>query len=255
MEPLSVFVTTYNNDATLDACLSSVSWADEIVLLDSFSQDDTLDIARRHGCRIFQQEFRGYGPQKQDALEKTENRWVLLLDADEALTDAAQSRIRSLLAATPDADGYTLPRVEQMFWRFASPATRMNFYLRLFDKTKGRLTDMPVHAAPEVVGRTVKLDAPFIHYGEPDIETKVAKVNAYSSGLVEEKRARGRKPSPWIMVLYPPLYFLRLYVFKRNFVNGWAGFIASSISAFYVFLKYAKLYEDHRREKENEIAE
>jgi len=249
MQPLSAFVTTFNNAATLDACLASVAWADEIVVLDSYSDDATLDIARRYGCRIYQQEFRGYGPQKQDALERTTHRWVLLLDADEALTPEAQQRIRALLAEGPSAQGYRLPRVEQMFWRFAHRGTRMNYYLRLFDKSCGQVSGMPIHAAPQVRGRVEKLEAPFVHYGEPDIHTKVAKINAYSSGLVADKQARGRRPNPWIMVLYPPLFFFRIYVLKRNFVNGWAGFIASVVSAFYAFLKYAKLYEASRRER------
>ena len=247
MQPLSAFVTTFNNASTLNECLSSVSWADEIVVLDSFSTDATMDIAREHDCRIFQQEFRGYGPQKQDALEHTTNRWVLLLDADEALTPQAQSRIQTLLATQPAADGYSLPRVEQMFWRFAHRGSRLNYFLRLFDKTRGRISDMPIHAAPIVDGRVEKLDAPFIHYGEPDIHTKVDKVNAYSSGLVADKMTKRGRVSPWIMVWYPPLFFLRIYFFKRNFMNGWAGFIASVVSAFYAFMKYAKVYEAQRR--------
>jgi glycosyltransferase involved in cell wall biosynthesis len=247
LEKLSAFVTTFNNAATLARCLESVKWADEILVLDSFSTDDTPEIAKRYGARFFQHRFLGYGPQKQMALEKTSHRWALLLDADEALTDEAQAQIRALLARGPTAAGYELPRVEQMFWQMASPAARPNYYLRLFDKTVGRVSDMPIHAAPEVSGRTEKLDAPFVHYGEPDIHTKVAKINAYSTGLVADKVARGRRPNPWIMVFYPPLYFLRLYVFKRNFLNGWAGFIASVVSAFYAFLKYAKLYEHSRK--------
>jgi glycosyltransferase involved in cell wall biosynthesis len=249
MQPLSAFVTTFNNAETLDACLKSVDFADEIVLLDSFSDDATLDIARAHGCRIFQQEFRGYGPQKQDALEHTAHRWVLLMDADEVLTDKARSRIREVLSENPSVAGYSLPRVEQMFWQTASSRTRMNHYLRLFDKTRGHVSDMPIHAAPEVDGPVEKLDAPFIHYGEPDIHTKVSKVNAYSTGLVADKQAKGRSPNPWIMVVYPPLFFIRIYFLKRNFVNGWAGFIASVVSAFYAFLKYAKLYEASRKSR------
>jgi glycosyltransferase involved in cell wall biosynthesis len=245
MVALSVFITTFNNDQTLERCLESVKWAEEIVVLDSHSTDATATLARRYGCRFFQHEFMGYGPQKQMALEKTSHQWVLLLDADEALTAQAQARIKSLLAAGPAAQGYALPRIEQMFWRMANPAARMNYFLRLFDKSRGRFTVQPIHAAPEVDGLVEKLEAPFVHYGEPDIHTKVAKINGYSTGLVADKVARGRAANPWIMIFYPPLYFLRLYLFKRNFLNGWAGFIASVVSAFYVFLKYAKLYE-HR---------
>jgi glycosyltransferase involved in cell wall biosynthesis len=249
MEKVSAIVTTFNNADTLEACLESVKWADEIVLLDSYSTDDTLQIAERFGCRIFQQTFLGYGPQKQSALEKTIHRWVLLLDADEALSAPLQREIRDLLRGTPDCDGYEIPRQEQMFWRMASTFSRLNHFLRLFDKTKGAVSDMPVHAAPKVAGRVGRLRNPFFHFGETDIHTKVEKVNGYSTGLVADKVARGRSANPWVMVVYPPLYFLRLYLFKRNFLNGWAGFISSVVGSFYAFLKYAKLYEHHRKKE------
>ena len=248
MTPLSVFITTLDNEATLERCLASVAFADEIVVVDSFSTDATVDIARRHGARVLQHPFLGYGPQKQYALDQTTHRWVLLLDADEELSPQAQTVIRAVLERGPDADGYALPRIEQMFWTWSSPRSRLNHFLRLFDKTRGAVSTMPVHGAPEVRGRVEKLAAPFYHYGEVDIHTKVAKINAYSTGLVADKRARGRRPGPWILVIYPPLYFLRLYLFKRNFRNGWAGFIASVVGAFYAFLKYAKLYESGRLE-------
>ena len=100
MEKLSVFVTTYNNDKTLAACLDSVKWADEIVLLDSFSDDQTLEIARQFGCQIFQHQFMGYGPQKQMALEHTNHDYVLLMDADEVLSPALQKEIQALRTLT-----------------------------------------------------------------------------------------------------------------------------------------------------------
>lgn len=246
MEKLSVFVTTYNNDATLARCLKSVAWADEIVLLDSFSNDATLEIAKEYGCQVSQHEFMGYGPQKQMALDKTTHRWVLLMDADEEMTAEGAETIRLLLAKGPNAGGYALPRVEQMFWRMAGKGTRHNYFLRLFDKTKGHVSDQPIHAAPKVDGRVEKLEAPFYHFGEPDIHTKVEKINYYSTGLVADKERKGKRANPWIMIFYPPLFFIRLYIFKRQFLNGWAGFISAKTGAFYAFLKYAKLYESAR---------
>lgn len=243
---LSVFITTYNNGRTLTACLDSVRWADEIVVLDSLSTDDTLAIAQQYGARISQHEFMGYGPQKRMALAATTHDWVLLLDADEALSPVLQTEIRRLLIQGPDADGYEIPRQEQMFWRMYNPATRMNYYLRLFDKRQGSIDDMPIHAAPKVRGRIARIKAPLYHYGETDIHTKVEKINNYSTGLVADKIKRQRWGIPFIMLFYPPLFFIRSYLFKRNFLNGWAGFINSVIAAFYVFLKYAKLYE-HRQ--------
>lgn len=247
MPQLSAFVTTYNNADTLGVCLESVKWADEIVVLDSFSTDATLTIAEGYQARIFQHAFLGYGAQKQSALEKTSHRWVLLLDADEALSPELQQEIRTLLTQEPACAGYQLPRQEQMFWRMASTASRLNGFLRLFDKSKGRISTMPVHAAPEVDGVVGRLRHPFYHYGETDIHTKVDKINAYSTGLVADKVAKKRRGNPWIMVVYPPLFFLRLYLYKRNFLNGWAGFVSSAVGAFYAFLKYAKLYEHRRR--------
>lgn len=243
---LSAFVTTFNNARTLAACLRSVQWADEIVVLDSFSSDATPTIAREFGCEFFQHQFLGYGKQKQLAMEKTSNRWVLLLDADEMLSVTAQAEVQSLLLAGPTADGYELPRQEQVFWRMANPSVRMNHYLRLFNKDKAVITDMPIHAAPEVTGSIVRLASPFYHFGETDVHIKVEKVNGYSSGLVEEKRAKKGRVNPFIMVFYPPWFFLRSFLFKRGFLNGWAGFIASTVGSFYVFLKYAKVYERER---------
>jgi glycosyltransferase involved in cell wall biosynthesis len=249
MHELSAFITTFNNARTLDDCLRSVAWADEIVVLDSYSTDETCDIARRHGCQLYQHEFLGYGPQKQLALDKTRHDWVLLLDADEMLSDPLAEEIKQLLGTEPEADGYEMRRREQVFWRMASPGVRMNYYLRLFRKSQGRISDMPIHAAPKVNGKTVRLRGTFYHFGETDVHTKVEKVNGYSSGLVEHKSAGRRKANPLIMVFYPPWFFVRSFVFKRGFLNGWAGFIASVVSSFYVFMKYAKLYEHFQHQR------
>ncbi len=250
MEKLSVFITTYNNADTLDKCLSSVAWADEIVVLDSFSTDQTMDIARRHGCKVFQHEFLGYGKQKQMALERTSNDWVLLLDADEMLSSELQEEIQELLETGPRAAGYALPRREQVFWRMNHAGVRLNHHLRLFDKRRGRVSDTPIHAAPKVDGEVRRLNRPFLHFGERDIHEKVDKVNAYSTGLVADKLARGRRAHPLLLIIYPPWIFFRSYVLKRAFLDGWAGFIASVVMSFYAFLRYAKLYEHGRRKRE-----
>lgn len=250
MQKISAFITTYNNAETLEKCLSSVAWADEIVVLDSFSNDDTVAIARRHRCKVHQHEFLGYGKQKQMALEHTSNDWVLLLDADEMLSPALQAEIQALLESGPGAAGYAIPRREEVFWRMNHPGVRLNYHLRLFDKRRGRLSDTPVHAAPKVDGPVKRLRHPFLHFGERDIHEKVEKINAYSTGLVEDKLKKGRSPNPLILIIYPPWVFVRSYVFKRSFLDGWAGFTASVIMSFYAFLRYAKLYERMRRARE-----
>lgn len=245
-EPLSLVVTTLDNAATLARCLDSAAFADDILVLDSGSTDATRAIAEAHGARIERHAFDDYAAQKQRAIALARHDWILLLDADEALTPAAAAIIQRELRA-PRAAGYRLPRREQMFWTFQHRRSRINTHLRLFDRRHGGMNAVPVHAAPEVRGRVRTLRAAvFLHFGEPDIATKVRKLNDYSSGLVAHKRARGTRFVRTRMLLYPPLFFLRQYLFKRYFLNGWAGYISAASGAWYVFLKYAKLYEARR---------
>lgn len=245
--PFTLVVTTLDNAATLGRCLASAAFADEIVVLDSGSRDDTVTIARRHGARVEVQPFAGYGPQKMAAIRLATHRHVLLLDADEALTDEARRAIERALDP-PRADGWTLYRREQLFWRLQARHARHNPMLRLFDRERVRFSEDPIHAAPMVDGKVVALDATFLHWGEPDIATKVDKVNRYSSGMVEHRLGRRRYAWPALrMVVQPPWHFFRSYVLKRKFLAGTAGFIGCAIDAFYVFLKYAKLVEARAR--------
>lgn len=240
--PLSCVVTTLDNAATLDECLGSLAFCDEIVVLDSGSTDATLAIAERHGARVHSQPFAGYSAQKQAALDLAQHDWTLLLDADEFLSDAARAEIERELIA-PRADGYRLPRQEWLFWRWTHPRTLPNWQLRLLRRSRGRMNAVPIHAEPEVQGKVIDLRAPFRHRGEANIAVRVDKINRYSSGLVEHKRARGVRLLGLRLLLYPWIAFARFYFIKRYFLNGWAGFIAARVHAFYAFLKYAKLHE------------
>ena len=243
---LSVVVTTLDNAATLERCLASAAWADEIVVLDSGSRDATLEIAKKYTQRIFSQPFAGYSAQKQRAIDLASHDWILLLDADEALGESSRAAIEAALE-NPRVAGFRLPRREQMFWTFQHAWSWTNAHLRLFDRRRCRMNAVPVHAAPETDGPTRTLrTATFLHYGEPDIATKVDKINAYSSGLVADKLRRRQRFLGVRMLFYPPVFFLRQYIFKRYFLNGWAGFISAATGAFYVFLKYAKVYEARR---------
>jgi glycosyltransferase involved in cell wall biosynthesis len=247
---ISGVVTTFNNAATIDTCLASLAFCDERIVLDSGSTDATREIARRHGARIAEHPFAGYGPQKQRAIDMATHDWVLLLDADEHLTDAGREAIERELQ-DPHADGYRLPRQEWLFWKWAHADTRANWQLRLFRKSRGRMNDVPVHAAPVVDGRRSDLSAPFRHYGEPRLADRVDKVNRYSSGMVVHKHQRGVRGLGLRILLQPTLAFLKLYIGKRYFLDGWAGFIAARTQAFYTFLKYAKVLEAQRGEDQS----
>jgi len=249
-EPLSVVVITFNNADTLERCLAAVDWADEIIVLDSGSSDATLDIAARHGARIATHPFDDYGPQKQRAIDSASHDWILNLDADEVLSPGTREVIEQALVA-PAVAGFRLPRRERMFWSVQHPMSWRNGHLRLFDRRHARMNNVPVHAAVEVDGPVRTLGrADFVNDGDADIAARIEKINRYSSGMVAHKLARGQRFLGVRMVIYPPLFFLRQYLLKRYFLSGWAGFVSSVTGAFYVFLKYAKLYEARRRHRD-----
>ncbi|SFW73594.1 glycosyltransferase family 2 protein [Luteibacter sp. UNCMF366Tsu5.1] len=244
-EPLSVVVTTWNNADTIGTCLASVAFADEIVVLDSGSTDATREIALARGARVEVRAFAGYSLQKQAAIDLAQHRWVLLLDSDEALTALAAERVRSVLES-PDAAGYVLLRREWVFWRWQPDRARLNHYVRLFDRTRARMSGHEVHESVVVEGPVKRLDAVIDHYGERDIEGRVDKANRYSSLQVRDRHARAPRFLRMRMVLYPTVAFARYYFWRGHWRGGWAGFVAARVHAFYAFLKYAKLYELRR---------
>lgn len=248
-EALSVVVTTFNSADTLDACLRGVSWADEIVVLDSGSTDATLAIAAHYGARIHAQPFAGYSAQKQAAIDLASHRWVLLLDSDESLAPTAAALLQQALAMPAHA-GYQLWRREWQFWRWQSVRSRLNHYVRLFDRQRARMSDHEVHESVLVAGTVGVLDVIIDHYGEPDIAGRVAKANRYSSLQLADLAPRKVRWLRLRMVAYPTVAFLRYYVLRGHWRSGWAGFIAARIHAFYAFLKYAKLYEWQRRQRD-----
>jgi len=244
--PLSAVVTTFDNAGTLEACLASVAFCEDLVVLDSGSGDATRAIAERHGARVFVESFKGYGLQKQSAVDKAAHDWVLLLDADEEMTAGGRDRIERELAA-PRADGYRLARREWLFWRWPHRWTRPTWQLRLFRRSVGALNAVPVHAAPEVRGRVRDLFAEFLHHGEAELAVRVDKINRYSSGLVAHKLRR-RHALAWLyLTVYPSWVFLRMYLGKRYVFSGVAGFFAARTQAFYAFLRYAKVTEARRK--------
>lgn len=248
MNTISAVVTTFNNADTLSKCLEGLRFCDEIIVLDSDSTDATREIAAIFRSKIHVEAFKGYGPQKQSAIDKAASDWVLLMDADEYIEASAADIIRKAIASV-SIDGYRLPRREWLFWQWPHALTRPNWQLRLFRKTKAAMNDVPVHAAPEVKGRIENLELDFFHFGEKDLAQRVEKINRYSSGMLERKKPK--RFTALRILFYPGFVFFRFYVLKRYFLNGWAGYLAARAQAFYAFLKYAKrLEQDKKRERD-----
>ncbi|MBE9547933.1 MAG: glycosyltransferase family 2 protein [Proteobacteria bacterium] len=246
---LSAVITTFNNADTLERCLASLSYTgqpltDEILVLDSGSTDGTVATALSHGARIETRAFDNYSQQKQYAINQAGYDWVLLLDADEWLAENLQANLYRWLRKTPRAEAYRLQRREWLLWRWQHPWSKPVTPIRLFNRRQTRMNEVPVHAALICSGKVETLPGDLLHSGEADLHTKVEKINTYSSG-----QAQWRQSRKWLrlrMFFYPWFAFWREYLLRRQFLNGWAGFMAARSAAFYAFLKYAKAYELNR---------
>lgn len=244
MIKVSAVVTCFNSEKTIVKCLDSLQWADEIVVLDSFSEDDTIELVKQQPkVKLHQQSFKGFSQQKQDAIDLATHDWVMLLDADECLTPASVKKLQRWQLKPAKADGYNLPRIEWVFWHWAHPWVKRNEFIRLFNRQKARMSQDLVHESIQVDGVVRKLYAPFKHYGETSIQVKLEKINRYSALAAQQKFDRGKRCSPLRLFLYPLFYFFRQYVIKRQIFNGVAGVINATLNSYYAYLKYAKLYE------------
>jgi hypothetical protein len=156
------------------------------------------------------------------------------------------------LVASPEIGRYLAGKLYRFFVSESGDvsAAFVNRVAGTFQRSRGAMNAVPVHAAPEVQGTVRDLYAEFRHYGEPELAVRVDKINRYSSGLVAHKRARRPALLGLRLLLYPPFAFLRFYLWQRYFLNGWAGWMAARSRAFYAFLKYAKVLEAERRERD-----
>lgn len=242
--PLSVAIITLNEEERLADCLTSVSFADDIVVVDSGSSDRTADIARVYGARVFVEAWQGFGPQKQSAIDKCQNRWVLLLDADERVSPEAAKKIEGIVKKDGPAAAYSLPRKNYFCGRWLRHAGWWpDRVVRLFKKEKGRMSDRLVHESVVVDGMIGTLDQPLIHYANRDLAQTLAKINQYSSAGAQELYRRGARSSMVKAVLRAQWAFMNNYFVRRGFLDGAEGFIQAITDSVNVFFKYVKLRE------------
>ncbi len=243
MAELSVVIICFNEEAILDRCLSAVQWADEIVVLDSFSEDRTLEIARRYTRQVFQSEWQGYSKQRTLALSHASHPWILSLDADEVVSPELAREIRTVLARDSDLAGYWVPRMTYYLGRFLRHCWYPDFKLRLFRKERGRWSGHEIHEEILLEGPAGRLQSPLLHYSFPSLHDHLETIQQYTSLGAESLARSGRSFSLARLLGSPFFMFLQQYIAKRGFLDGLPGLVASVFSAFHEFVKYAKLYE------------
>jgi len=245
---VSVTVITRNEADDLAAALASVAWADEIVVVDSQSTDDTVAIARRFTERVVAREWPGYIAQKNYAASIAGNDWILSLDADERVTPELATEIRARLADTPREAAFRIPRVTWHLGRWIrSTDWYPDFQLRLYDRRAAEWTGKYVHEAVTVRGAVGELRRELQHYAYRDIADHLETIDRYTTLAGKQMHEAGRRAGALDLAVHPTLAFLRNYVARGGFRDGATGFVISRMNAYYVFLKFAKLWELQRR--------
>jgi glycosyltransferase involved in cell wall biosynthesis len=242
-EKLTVIVPTHNEEANIRECLESVKWADEVMVVDSFSTDSTVDICRSYGVKLVQHEYVNSAAQKNWILPQAGNRWVLIVDADERVTQALREEIVSSLEGRPECEGYWIRRRN----RFMGKEIRFcgwqrDKVLRFFDRDMGRYEEKHVHAEVVLNGRVGFLKSHLVHESYKDFSSYLSKLDKYSEWGAEDLLKTGRRATVLSLIVRPPARFVRMYLIQMGFLDGLRGLIVCGLGATSVFVKYAKLW-------------
>jgi glycosyltransferase involved in cell wall biosynthesis len=244
---LSVIIIAGDEEKNIAACLESVAWATERIVVCSSHADRTEAIARSLASRVEFREFQGYAPQKQYALDLASCPWVLSLDADERATPELRDEILHVLADSDACDGYTIPRknyFDNVWLRHGG--WYPDRQLRLFRKSATVVTNRLVHEGFEVRGSRGELQAPMLHFTLPRVRRLLRKNLDYALFEAKEKAPR-RRIGVLDFLLRPPLEFVKKYVFQRGFLDGWEGYIVALIHASNKLNVLIYLWEMQRR--------
>jgi len=244
MEKISVAIITKDEEQNIRDCLESVKWADEVVVVDNGSTDNTLKICREYGALVFQEEWKGYSRQKNSSIDKTRNEWVLSLDADERVSPDLHREIAGALDGDPSPDGFFIARKNFFLGRWIRHCGWYpDFNLRLFSEEPGRFQERAVHERVELRGKAATLKQPLIHETYRSLAGFLQRMDRYSTLAAREMHSQGKRYRFRHIFFHPPFTFLQMYFLRAGFLEGHTGFLLSSLYSFYTFAKYAKLKE------------
>lgn len=241
---VSAVIITYNEEQIIEKTLAQLYWCDEIIVVDSYSTDNTVRICSTYGCKVFSRHFDGYGSQKQFAIAQAKNDWVLSIDADEVMTDELVQEIVNLSENDLEHAGFSF-RMNMVFLNkeFLYGKESGRYFLRLFNRQKGGVTSEKVHEGIQVTGSVKKLKHIVRHYSYHSVFQYLEKFNRYSTYSADIAFRKGKNKSIAVLLLAFPFNFTKYYLLERNFLNGLKGFYWSAFSTFYHFAKYVKLNE------------
>jgi glycosyltransferase involved in cell wall biosynthesis len=244
-QKVSAYVIAYNDEPNMRACLESLRWADELIVVDSHSTDATAKISAEYTDKVFQHEFHGFGRLRNEAVAHVSHEWVFSLDTDERATPAVRDEIRRVIEEGPQADAYFVPRRNFFLGR---PIRHCGWYPdyrqpQLFRKGRLRYRDEVVHEGFELDGRIGYLQEHVLQYPFRDVDHYLAKMDRYSSLMAQRMVEQDRRFSPHQLFTHPTFTFCKMYLGRGGFLDGMPGLILSGLYAYYTFIKYAKFWE------------
>jgi glycosyltransferase involved in cell wall biosynthesis len=246
---VSVIITTYNEEVNIAECIESVLWADEILVVDSFSTDRTVEIARAYPVKLLQREYFGSAAQKNWSLDRVENEWVMVLDADERVTPPLAREILGLMAGTPRALGYSIRRRNIVFDReIRHSGWSTDKVIRLFHRAQGRYPNRRVHADLDIPGPVPTLRHALLHYTYRSLKQYIEKLMNYAEWGAAQAFREGRRAG-FVELGVRPLYrFIRTYFLQLGILDGFHGLVVCGLQAYGTFLKYVILWDYRERE-------
>jgi len=242
--PVTATIITFNEAANIQAALESLSWADEIIVVDSESTDDTVAIARNYTDHVIVRPWPGYIAQKNFAAAQARHEWIFSLDADERVTPELAREIKSVLAHARDTAGYRVPRITFHLGRWMrSTDWYPDYQLRLYDRRRARWAGRYVHESVKADGPVQGLRGELQHFAYRDLAHHFQTIDRYTTLAARQMFEDGRRAGFFDLMVHPPAAFFRNYVLRGGFKDGVPGLIVSAMNARYVGLKFAKLWE------------
>jgi glycosyltransferase involved in cell wall biosynthesis len=245
---LSACIITFNEADRIEACLGSLAFCDEVLVVDSHSSDGTRELAAALGARVIERDWPGYRSQKQFAVDAAAHDWVLCVDADERVSEALRREITDLRErGFGGAAGYSVPRITDYFGRFLRHGNAYpDRLVRLFDRRRGGWVGEEIHENTRVSGRVVRLGGHLEHFSYRSLGDHLARMQRYADLMAQALYARGRRCGLLPVLLNPQWRFVRGYLLRLGFLDGWRGLVFALIEAGYVRRKYLGLFARSR---------
>jgi glycosyltransferase involved in cell wall biosynthesis len=244
-QKITALIIAFNEEKNLRDCLGSIKWVDEIIVIDSFSTDKTVEIAKEFTDKVIQRKWEGFASQRKFSLRQATNDWILSLDADERITNELKSSIQKVLAGDSPVDGYKIARrnyflgkwIESAFWY-------PDYQMRLFRKSRARMDDKLIHEGFEIDGKVGILEGDIIHYSYQSLQEAISKINNYSSLAAKQKE--DKKVGAVDIVFRPLSAFITDFFSRKGYRDGFYGFLVAGMNAMTTLMTYTKIWERQR---------